>query len=514
MRNNQPVTGQLYEFSADTTLMSTTDTRGRIVYANAAFVDVSGFTRTELQGQPHNIVRHPEMPPEAFADMWHTLRAGQPWTGLVKNRRKNGDHYWVRANTVPIVRNGQQTGYMSVRTPALATDSAAAEQFYQHLRTGTTRQQKLHKGILVYSGLKAVLSWGRTMGVRTRIRLLIGSMALLSVGGAFAIRTLGGEGGMVLLWILLLAGCIGLLLEQHIAKPLEQVQAMALNVATGANHMPAHIDRVDEIGMTLRTVSQLGQMFRWLIDDVASQATSVQHAVREIAQGNVDLSHRTEQAAHHVAQTSALMAQITESVHHSAQTAVQAQEMAGGATQSAHHGSHTMQQVIATMQTISQSSHQIADITSLIDGIAFQTNILALNAAVEAARAGEQGRGFAVVADEVRTLAQRSAQAAKEIKALIDNSTHQVETGTQLVDAAGQAMSDIQHRVQQVSSMIETISASAQSQSTKIVQINDALARFDAITQQNAALVEQAAAASACLHDQSTHLAEAVQVFR
>jgi aerotaxis receptor len=514
MKNNQPVTLQEYDFPAELTLMSTTDPNGTIVYANSAFVEVSAFSAKELIGQPHNIIRHPDMPGEAFADMWRTLKAGEPWTGLVKNRRKTGDHYWVRTNAVPVIRGGEQVGYMSVRTKPQREEIEAAEDLYRKMREGKLSGYTLYKGLLVRKGLGAFLSWGRTMGVRTRIRLLIGMMGVLSVTGAFAIRALGGDGSLVLMWVLALSIITGISLERQIAKPLEQVNAMALRVATGESHEAAHIDRADEIGVTLRTVSQLGLMFRWLVDDVAGQVENVQMAVREIAQGNQDLSNRTEQAAASLGETIASMEQMTETVRHSADTAVEATRLSGTAAYSAERGGEAMDAAVSTMGKISGSSSKIADIISVIDSIAFQTNILALNAAVEAARAGEQGRGFAVVAGEVRQLAQRCAQAAREIKGLIDDSLNDVEAGKSQVDAAGHSMTEIVSQVKRVSGLIESISTSAAGQADEIAQVSASVGRFDGITQQNAALAEQGTAAAASLYEQASLLNEAVKVFR
>ena len=204
-------------------------------------------------------------------------------------------------------------------------------------------------------------------------------------------------------------------------------------MASGESRKVAIADRVDEIGMTLRTISQLGLMFRWLIDDVAEQVVNVQSASQEIAKGNGDINIRTEQAAASLEETSSSMTQMTATVASNAETAGQANTLSGEATQAAVNGGRAMEQVVATMSAISQSAKQIADIIGVIDSIAFQKNILALNAAVEAARAGEQGRGFAVVAGEVRALAQRSAGAAKEIKELIGTSVDKVESGSRLV---------------------------------------------------------------------------------
>lgn len=284
--------------------------------------------------------------------------------------------------------------------------------------------------------------------------------------------------------------------------------AQALRVASGESQQVEHMDRVDEIGMTLRTISQLGLMFRWLIDDVSEQVLNVQGASSEIAQGNSDLSVRTEQAASNVQDTASSMTQMTATVKSNAETAAQANALSGSASTEAAKGGKAMSQVVATMEEISSSSKRIADIISVIDGIAFQTNILALNAAVEAARAGEEGRGFAVVAGEVRGLAQRSASAAKEIKALIGASVEKVDSGAQLVNDAGQTMDNIVAQVRRVSDLIAEISLATSEQSTGISQVGDAIGDLDRITQQNAALVEQSAAAAQSLKQQANRLVD------
>jgi aerotaxis receptor len=513
MRNNLPVTQREYEFPADATLMSTTDTQSHITYANDAFVEVSGFTHAEIHGQPHNLVRHPDMPQEAFADMWSTLKGGEPWTALVKNRRKNGDHYWVRANATPVVRDGKPTGYMSVRTKASRQEIASAEHLYQDFREGRAGTRRFHKGLIIRSGPMALTSVFQTLSVRWRIRSALAATvpgmalgaALVGVSGAALVSVVGVSAA--------LAVAMSLWLEAQIARPLEQVKAQAMRVVAG-ERSELHMDRVDEIGMILRTVGQLGLMFRWVVDDVSGQAMKVLSATNEIAEGTNNLSSRTEQAAASVEQTAASMEEMTTSVRNNAETANQANQLSGSARDAAAKGGQAVADVVATMNDITASSKKIADIIGVIDGIAFQTNILALNAAVEAARAGEQGRGFAVVAGEVRTLARRSAEAAKEIKNLIGASVEKVESGSRLVDDAGKTMDDIVTQVKCVSDLIVEISAATTRQSNGIAQVGQAVGHLDQITQQNAALVEESSAASESLKDQAGRLASAIGVFR
>lgn len=256
------------------------------------------------------------------------------------------------------------------------------------------------------------------------------------------------------------------------------------------------------------------QNLRNLVGQVRDSTDNIQNASTEIASGNMDLSARTETAASSLQQTASAMEQLTDTVRQSADSARQANQLASCAAEIAHRGGEVVSQVVSTMDEINASSKKISEIIGVIDGIAFQTNILALNAAVEAARAGEQGRGFAVVAGEVRSLAQRSAEAAREIKTLIGVSVDRVETGSRLVDAAGSTMTEIVESVKRVSSIISEITAAASEQSDGIGQVNQAVTQLDQMIQQNAALVEQSAAAAASLKGQATTLSAVMSSFR
>ncbi|MBA4110083.1 MAG: hypothetical protein C0487_10885 [Leptothrix sp. (in: Bacteria)] len=513
MRVNLPVTQREYDIPADAILMSATDTQSHISYANAAFISVSGFTREEILGQPHNLVRHPDMPEEAFADMWRTLKAGKSWTALVKNRRKDGDHYWVRANAAPVIRQGNTVGYMSVRTKPTREEIAQADTTYQAFRSQQAGQRAFHQGLVVRTGLWGWTSALQTMSVRWRLRLGLGALCATAVVCAVAL----GLGGGALAWFALAMAlaCVvtGHWLNAQIARPLEMIQAQALNVAAGQPAENIHLNRVDEIGMILRAVNQSGLNLRSLVDDVSQQVSGVRTASTEIAQGNNHLSSRTEQAASNLQETAASMEEMTATVNSNADTAQQATLLVGSARDAAAKGGQVVGQVVSTMQAISTSSKKIVDIIGVIDGIAFQTNILALNAAVEAARAGEQGRGFAVVAGEVRVLARRSADAAKEIKNLIGDSVEKVASGSQLVDHAGEAMDEIVGHVKRVADMINEIGSATLEQSCGIRQVNVAVSQLDQMTQQNAALVEQSSAAADCLKSQAERLVEAVAVY-
>jgi methyl-accepting chemotaxis protein len=286
--------------------------------------------------------------------------------------------------------------------------------------------------------------------------------------------------------------------------------------AIASGDLTAAIDagRPDEIGRLVQAVGRTRDGLSNLVAQVRASTDSISTASNEIASGNQDLSARTEQAASNLQQTASSMEQLTGTVKQTADSAHTANQLASSASTVARRGGEVVTQVVSTMNEINSSSKKIADIIGVIDGIAFQTNILALNAAVEAARAGEQGRGFAVVAGEVRSLAQRSAEAAKEIKALIGTSVDKVETGAKLVQDAGTTMNEIVASVQRVSDIIGEITAASSEQSSGIGQVNTAVTQLDQMTQQNAALVEESAAAAESLKDQAHKLASVVSSFR
>jgi methyl-accepting chemotaxis protein-1 (serine sensor receptor) len=314
--------------------------------------------------------------------------------------------------------------------------------------------------------------------------------------------------------VLLAAVGVTVWLARSITRPLRDAVTIASAVAAGDLTHPIVVDRKDEIGSLLDALKHMQDSLAGIVARVRSGSDTISAATSEIALGNQDLAARTEEQASTVEETAASMDQLTTMVRSSRDSADRAKRMADEASGVATRGGAAVAQVVSTMGEIDAASHKIVDIIGVIDGIAFQTNILALNAAVEAARAGEQGRGFAVVASEVRSLAQRSAGAAKEIKALIGDTVDKVQTGTRLVGEAGGTMQDVVDSVQRVAGIIAEITATATHQSEGITQVNDAMGQMDGVVQRNSALVEEAAAAADALQQQALALAEAVGVFR
>ena len=497
MRVNLPVTNTEYPIDDDTLIVSTTDTKGRITYINPTFIEVSGFSEEELIGKAHNIVRHPDVPPEAFEDLWNTLKQGLPWTGLVKNRRKNGDFYWINANATPLLENGKITGYLSVRTKAPRAVIEQVAPIYRKILDGKAPHLKIEKGQVVRTDLIGKLSALFKMTVSKRIALFmaIPAVFLLTAGGfgwwGLTQAQVPGSLGSIIAGITLTGIAVMFYLAFSMVKntlsPLEQAIDIANKLAAGDLTNKFSIDRSDEFGELLKALTQMGVNLRATVLDVQNNAMSVRLASGEIASGNLDLSQRTEEQASSLEETTS--SNITAK------------------------GGEMIKEVVSTMSSISESSSKIADIINVIDSIAFQTNILALNAAVEAARAGEQGRGFAVVATEVRNLAQRSATAAKEIKTLIDDSVKKVEEGAALVNKTGETMDEIVTSIKHLTEIMSDITSASKEQSTGIEQVNQAVTQMDEVTQQNAALVEQAAAAAASLEQQAHELVGAISIF-
>ncbi len=513
MRTNLPITQCENQLPPHEALLSTTDTKGRITYANAAFSRACGFANDELVGQPHNLVRHPDMPAQAFADMWKSLQEGQSWTAVVKNRAKDGNHYWVRANATPMHRNGELAGYLSVRTVPSRDEVAASEALYRRVKDGTAKGLTFHRGLVVRTGLMRWVSalqllptaWRSRLPLLMVAALLCGALPLSGLNGA----ALAFMGALVGVSLLMAAWFI----EAQITTPLRKTAVLAQQVASGEEPEPLGFNRCDDIGLIARSINQASLNLHSLVADVHEQAAGVQGASLEISATTNELSDHTALAAANLERTSAAMEQQTASVHQNSDTAQQANELAHAATEIAAKGGQAMSNMASMMTRITESSRKIADIIGVIDGIAFQTNILALNAAVEAARAGEQGRGFAVVASEVRSLAGRSAAAAKEIKGLIDTSVANVENGSKLVSDAEHTMAEVVQQVSRVNDLMAEITVASKEQFIGISQVGQAVTQLDEMTQQNTTIVERNRSAATHMGEQATRLMDAIHVF-
>ncbi|MBR9925628.1 MAG: PAS domain-containing protein [Gammaproteobacteria bacterium] len=668
MRNNQPVTQREYTLDDETVLISRSDLKGNVTYANAAFVEVSGYTRDELMGSPHNLIRHPDMPEAAYADFWKTIQSGASWQGTVKNRRKNGDHYWVTASVAPLRDGDRIVGYTSLRRKAPAQSIALAETVYKEIREkGKSRRYTLAQGALRRRGVGGFLARFQFNSLKAKLTgMVVASIVLMGLAGGLgmyglmvsgerldtlnrsgleavanlqrverqigqavaqlepavrnprrvdvavvaasvseysqSIQTLWDEyltdsnasaerlqafsaglatwissvdttvtavsdangfaafeafndgvqptteqlrestsqlvsderanaealvhqaqqGRQQLLIAQMVLMVIGLLLLvglstvilRSVLRSVEGARHITFQIAAGNLAARERRETKDELGELLYSLDTMRFSLASIVGDVEHRVSVVTPAVQQIAAENEELASRTEQQASSLQQTASSMEEMTSTVQQNTEHARQATELAIQNASSTRDTREQMQQLVARMQRIAQSAEKMAEMISVIDGIAFQTNILALNASVEAARAGEHGRGFAVVASEVRNLASRSADAAQEIRKMIESTTQEVSGGRGAVEQAERAIDNVMQQVSRVSELMESISTASSEQSSGIGQINSAIAEMDNVTQQNATKVQTIAASADNLALETFELANVVDAFR
>jgi aerotaxis receptor len=518
MQTNLPVSQNEYIFPETDLLVSTTDTRGHITHCNEAFMTTSGFSYEELIGQPHNLIRHPDMPEAAFKDMWRTIGRGQPWTGMVKNRRRNGDHYWVEANVTPILEGGKPKGYMSVRVQPSRAQVEQAQKLYTQLnrekQAGKQPSVLLQEGQVCQRGVRGWLGRLYNAPLTAWLAAATGAVA----GLALLPEALGWQGGQALVARATVL-CLGLgatLTWFHLKLSAGLADAVRFAGELSACNLTsrARLDHAQPLGSLMRRLYQIQVNLRAVVGDVHREMEGFSTSAGEIAQGSLDLSERTETQASNLEETAASMEELSSIVRQSADTAEEVCQHSEASTALAARGEQAVDEAGQAMAAIERSSRQIGDISDLIESIAFQTNILSLNAAIEAAHAGEQGRGFTVVASEVRALANRSSSAAKEIRQLIGQAQARTAEGSKRIHGAGEVLHEVRRSVQQVGVMVRQITEAAHEQSEGISQVNEAVSQLDGVTQQNAALVEESAAAAAALTHSAGALRNAVSVFQ
>ena len=513
MRTNLPVTQNALKVPEDQTLISITDTKGRITYANPNFVSVSGFLLDELVGQPHNMVRHPDMPEEAFRDLWATIDSGMPWTGMVKNRRKNGDYYWVRANATPMRDGDKIVGYLSVRTSPSDAEIESATRLYAAMREGEQRGKPTHRlkhGRVERLGALPALGRALTLDLKGQLLgmfLLTAALPVLALGASDSVW-LGAACG------LLAAVVMWALAWRATGAPLKRVVGTANLLAAGDLSHAVKVGSGGLIGQLEQALSQMSLNVRTVVRDIRHEVGNLRGGAQEIAMGNQDMSTRVESQASNLERTAASMEQINATVQKTTEVASEGSKLASETLDVSRRSHASVEAVAATMGEIAESSRRIGDIIQVIEGVAFQTNILALNAAVEAARAGEAGRGFAVVASEVRALAQRTTTAAKEIRQLIEDSRQKVATGNaRTVEAKGN-VDEAMAAVDRVTRLLDEIKLATEEQLLGTTQVSESMTQMDGITQQNAAMVEELAAASQSLTSQVDTVHSSIRVFR
>jgi len=487
MKINLPINEQENLFGDEVEIISTTNLKGIIDTANTDFINISGFDEDEVIGRNHNVVRHPDMPPEAFADLWTTLKAGQAWKGMVKNRCKNGNFYWVDAFVSPQYIEGTMTGYQSVRFKPNRASVARADKLYSKIMSKKSDDEKRR------SQLDEVKLQRFPIGISSKLTLAMVAVLLPLIT---VLGVIGNISPFILMPALIVAAVASYGMARLTMRPLLKISEESKQVVHNPLAQLLYTGLNDEVGQLSYALQFAQSKLRTAIGRVSESSEVLERAASEVANGSLELSSRTEQQASSLEETAASMEQLTATVKQNADNSRMANQLVSTNKELAESGGVVVTNAIAAMDEISTSSKRIADIISVIDGIAFQTNLLALNAAVEAARAGEQGRGFAVVAGEVRSLAGRSAEAAKEIKELISESVSKVDQGSSLVNQSGETLNEIVNGVNKVSELMSDIAVASREQASGIEQVNQAISQMDEITQQNAAMVEETAAAS------------------
>ena len=477
VKKNLPITNRENDYPASQRIVSTTNTKGITTYVNDDFLSIAGFTEDELIGKSHNIVRHPEMPPAAFKDMWDTIKADKPWMGIVKNRCKNGDHYWVDAFVTQIIENGQTVGYQSVRLKPKREYVKSAENLYQEIWNGTP----FWKSFLAKITPKLTGSI-----VYTQIAALI--VALLLSNAMSSMGWIGHIGGLI-------AGIVvGVIGANFVAAPWRAASEEASSIFSNPIAQQVYTGRADELGQLQLAIKMLQSQLEtvvWRIGDAAGN-------LEESALQAVDISRKTnddmDRQAKEIEMVATAMNEMTATVHDVASNASHTAEATRVADQEVQTGkvvvhesintigelAKRVEEAVTVIAKLAQDSEQIGSVVEVIRGIAEQTNLLALNAAIEAARAGEQGRGFAVVADEVRTLASRTQSSTDEIQVMIQK----------LQDAAGQAVGVMEQGQQAARSSVEQASHAGES----LDSITRAVDTITAMTTQIATAAEEQSA--------------------
>lgn len=518
MSTYESLTAAEYPFPPGQTLVSTTDRHGTITYANQAFIEVSGFHEHELIGAPHKLIRHAEMPKEIFRDMWATISTGEPWSGVLKNRRKDGSFYWVTSCVTPLMCGQDITGYMSIRTQPSRPAIAKAEQLYQTMLSqqyeGTVRIG-IRNGYVTHIGVGgAIRALGRAM--KPGAPAIASSLTGL---GAYC-ATLFGPGEIIPEMVTVAAfsaACYVIIKTyEHIAwhKPLLALAGFAKRVCAG--QVKAQVDlptKYTRVGAMQAPLATLNVILLSLIQDSRTECTSMLSDTQKLRTLSERMADRATSQATRIEQTAASMEELSATVAQTAGAAQHATVLTRTVQASAAEGANSVKEINTCLDKLNEAGLRIRGITDLIEGIAFQTNILALNAAIEAARAGEHGRGFSVVATEVRTLAKRTNEASKEIQTLIDAMAATAQASYTQTQKAHTQLDGAMQQLNQVTTLISEIGHASAEQTKGLALVHTAVTEMDQLVHGSAQLSNQVHVYAERIHGEGERVLRSIQTF-
>ncbi|ALS98903.1 PAS domain-containing methyl-accepting chemotaxis protein [Lacimicrobium alkaliphilum] len=520
MRNNQPVTQKERTFGENERLISTTDTQGNILHCNDAFERISGFTRDELIGQPHNIIRHPDMPPLAFKVMWEHLKAGKPWMGLVKNRCKNGDYYWVDAYVTPVTEKGKVVGYESVRSCPSRENVQRADKLYAQLKDKTSLPvdkrvilQKIRYPLFALVAIVvAVMIWHLLSPVLAIVLLSLSMLVLSSLPSIIMIKKCNQYLAMIP------SAFYHPLAIMSYTDDVGQEGKLKVAIHSMRSHLITVLSRIEDAAIQVSARAKNAANFS---AGIVSQLQQQQQEAAQVATAMNEMTSTIAEVSHRVQDTSKETGKADELASSGRSIAKRTASSISGLKQS-------VEDISAAVDTLAQESKNISSAAQIIEQIAEQTNLLALNAAIEAARAGEQGRGFAVVADEVRQLAKRTTDSTKDIHAIIQslgasatkavetagNGQQAAETGVAQVEETAELLNGIGDALTKVADMSQQIASAVEQQATVSEQVNKQIVDISDLADESLNMSKQGAKESEELRDVSNSLFEIVERFR